>query len=68
MKSTFSIIIIVCICVFGFAQKQYHVFPENHGITPGKPSGDGSLQNPWDLQSALNKKEIIKACNRVQMP
>lgn len=42
-----------------FAQKEYHVFPIDHKITPGKPTGNGSLQNPWDLQTAFNQKNDV---------
>lgn len=37
------------------AQQEYHVFPENHKETPGKETGDGTLNNPWDLQTALGQ-------------
>ncbi len=47
-------------CCLG--QSIYHVFPTNHQSTPGKHTGDGSLNSPWDLQTALsNKHNTIKA-------
>ncbi|MCK7591513.1 right-handed parallel beta-helix repeat-containing protein [Subsaxibacter sp. CAU 1640] len=40
--------------VWSFAQNEFHV------TTNGKPSGNGTLQNPWDLQTALSQKpEVI---------
>ena len=41
------------------AQQEFHVFPVDHKDTPGRAIGDGSLQNPWDLQTALNLKPDI---------
>jgi hypothetical protein len=41
------------------AQKEFHVFPENHKITPGTITGNGSLQNPWNLQTALQQKSNV---------
>lgn len=37
------------------AQNEFHVFPENDKKTPGTSLGNGSLQKPWDLQTALNQ-------------
>lgn len=39
-----------------FSQQEYHVFPSDHGSSPGETSGDGSLNKPWDLQTALNQQ------------
>lgn len=36
------------------AQNEFHVFPKD-AKTPGTATGNGSLQNPWDLQTALNQ-------------
>ena len=41
------------------AQNEFHVFPDDHKKTPGKPTGNGSLQNPWDLQTALNQNSKV---------
>jgi len=41
------------------AQNQFHVFPENHPLTPGLSTGNGSLQFPWDLQTALKLPNTI---------
>lgn len=47
---------------FGYlmtAQQEFHVFPINDAQSPGNASGDGTLANPWDLQTALNQKPNI---------
>lgn len=38
-----------------FAQKEFHVFPIDSKSIKGSPQGDGSLNNPWDLQTALSQ-------------
>jgi parallel beta-helix repeat protein len=38
---------------FCFGQQEFHVFPIDGEITKGTSEGDGSIQNPWDLQTAL---------------
>ncbi len=35
------------------AQQEFHVFPN------GQPTGNGSLQEPWDLQTALSQKPEV---------
>jgi len=42
-----------------FGQKEFHVFPENDKMNPGKPTGNGSLSSPWDLQTALNQNNNV---------
>jgi len=43
------------------AQKEYHVFPVDGKTIKGSPEGDGSLNSPWDLQTALlQSKERVK--------
>ena len=37
------------------AQLEFHVFPKSHKFNPGTASGNGSITNPWDLQSALSQ-------------
>ncbi len=37
------------------AQQEFHVFPINNTISPGDKTGNGSLQHPWDLQTALSQ-------------
>ncbi|SDB48082.1 hypothetical protein SAMN03097699_1607 [Flavobacteriaceae bacterium MAR_2010_188] len=55
MKATISLFIILLCSIFGFTQQEFHVTSE------GKSSGDGSIKNPWDLQTALQQKpEKIK--------
>jgi len=54
MKS-FCLIILIFFCFVLNAQEEFHVFPENHKKTPGTNTGNGSLQNPWNLQTALNQ-------------
>ncbi len=39
------------------AQQEFHVFPSNHETNPSLENGIGSLNNPWDLQTALNQKQ-----------
>ncbi|WP_250433980.1 right-handed parallel beta-helix repeat-containing protein [Hanstruepera flava] len=56
MKQFLLTFILGFICFYGFAQKSYHVFPKESKSNVGSPLGDGSLQNPWDLQTALNQK------------
>jgi len=46
-------------CLFSFAQQEFHVFPKQNNVTPGTVSGNGSLQHPWDLQTALNQKTDV---------
>ncbi len=44
------------------AQKEFHVFPKDDINSPGSKTGDGSLENPWDLQTALSKKtDVVKS-------
>lgn len=42
-----------------FAQQEFHIFFENHKTTPGTSDGDGSIQNPWDLQTALSQPSNV---------
>jgi len=55
MKALYSQLLIALIPVFLMSQEAYHVFPEDHKQTPGSTSGDGSVQYPWNLQTALNQ-------------
>ncbi|WP_104734469.1 right-handed parallel beta-helix repeat-containing protein [Hanstruepera ponticola] len=49
-----------CFIVFQLqAQKAFHVFPKDHPTIKGSKLGDGSLKNPWDLQTALNQKSEV---------
>lgn len=55
MKKVCLFILLFFILLFGYSQKEYHVFPETHSITPGKPTGNGIINRPWDLQTALSQ-------------
>jgi hypothetical protein len=37
------------------AQSEFHVFPVDGKNQQGSSTGDGSLKNPWDLQTALSQ-------------
>ena len=41
------------------AQQEFHVFPLDHIQTPGTNLGNGSLEQPWDLQTALSQKKDV---------
>jgi len=58
MKS-FYLIIFLIFCIVLNAQQEYHVFPEDHKKKPGTSIGNGSLQNPWNLQTALNQSNSV---------
>lgn len=50
MKNIYLLLFgLLCVSIVN-AQREFHVFPN------GKPSGDGSVSNPWDLQTALSQK------------
>ena len=59
MKKISFILLLLCPLVFTYTQNQFHVFPENHPLTPGLSTGNGSLQYPWDLQTALKRPNNI---------
>ena len=54
MRKLISFLVIV-ISAFSFAQQEFHVFPVNGNSIKGTPQGDGTLKNPWDLQTALSQ-------------
>ena len=54
MKFIFSILTLV-LSLMSFAQNEYHVFPIDSKSIKGSPNGDGSLNRPWDLQTALSQ-------------
>lgn len=39
----------------GLAQQEFHVFPVKGESKKGSPDGNGSLDRPWDLQTALSQ-------------
>lgn len=47
------------LCNLGFAQKEFHVSPNEDKANPGTETGNGSIQQPWDLQTALSQKSDI---------
>ena len=56
--STMKTVYLILLTFLNFAvsaQNEFHVFPENDKKTPGTSFGNGSLQNPWDLQTAFNQ-------------
>ncbi|WP_452227941.1 hypothetical protein [Lacinutrix sp. MEBiC02404] len=59
MKKICLTILSVLFVVLSFAQQEFHVFPKNHKTNPGISTGNGSLQNPWDLQTALTQSNKI---------
>ncbi|WCO00825.1 right-handed parallel beta-helix repeat-containing protein [Psychroserpens ponticola] len=52
---------IVCLCMYivSYGQEEFHVFPKDHNETPGTQNGTGTINNPWDLQTALSQKPDI---------
>ncbi|MDT0559237.1 hypothetical protein RM697_11285 [Ichthyenterobacterium sp. W332] len=59
MKLPIYYIILLCFSVNLLAQNEYHVFPVDDLSNPGTLNGNGTIENPWDLQSALNHKEDV---------
>ncbi|WP_452226331.1 hypothetical protein [Lacinutrix cladophorae] len=58
MNKIYLTLLSVLIVAVGYAQQEFHVFPVDHKTSPGTATGNGTLQNPWDLQTAL--KQSIK--------
>lgn len=62
MKHFFTFIISIGIYASIFAQDQFHVFPKDHSETPGTENGTGSLDHPWDLQTAFSQSpEVVNS-------
>lgn len=53
MKQLLLNICVCLMCSITQAQKEFHVFPN------AKATGSGSLQTPWDLQTALSQKPEV---------
>lgn len=53
MKQFFQNFIIFAFCASIQAQQEFHVFPN------AKATGNGSLQQPWDLHTALSQKPEV---------
>ena len=59
MKQFYLIILTLLSSFIPQAQKEFHVFPVNDARNSGSKLGNGSLQNPWDLQTALSQPSKI---------
>ncbi|TXG34551.1 right-handed parallel beta-helix repeat-containing protein [Seonamhaeicola maritimus] len=59
MKQFLLNIVVFFLCFQVMSQSQFHVFPKNDKVNPGTPYGNGSIEKPWDLQTALNQKNNI---------
>lgn len=55
MKSVFLLILLFLSVETISSQQEFHVYPNNHKTNPGKASGNGTIFNPWDLQTALSQ-------------
>lgn len=56
MKYLLILLFSIGISFVGKAQEEFHVFPKNHNETPGTENGTGSIDQPWDLQTALSQQ------------
>ena len=54
MKYIISFLFFFSVVILGFSQQEFHV------TTNGNSSGNGSLEKPWDLQTALNHPQSVK--------
>ena len=54
MRQSITYILLFFVAI-SFAQKEFHVFPKDGNHIKGSPNGDGSFNNPWDLQTALSQ-------------
>ncbi|GAA4270671.1 hypothetical protein [Hyunsoonleella aestuarii] len=59
MKHLYIFIAITFFQLQLLAQKEFHVFPKDDKNNPGKSIGTGSLENPWDLQTALSQNPQV---------
>ena len=59
MKRLLSNILLLFVPLFLWSQNEFHVFPKDHTKTPGTTTGSGSLDQPWDLQTAFNQPSDI---------
>ncbi len=61
MRLFWTYILILVTPTLLWSQREFHVFPKDDHKTPGTAIGNGSLQYPWDLQTALSQSsEVIK--------
>lgn len=62
MKHIFTFILSIGLSTVIYAQQEFHVFPKTHSETPGKNDGTGSIDTPWDLQTALSQTpEVVNS-------
>ncbi|MEO1033886.1 MAG: hypothetical protein AAFX55_21065 [Bacteroidota bacterium] len=54
MKYLNGLLIFLCATI-SMAQNEFHVFPIDGNSIKGSPNGDGSIDRPWDLQTALSQ-------------
>jgi hypothetical protein len=59
MKQHNFYIIFCFVGLFLNAQQEFHVFPKDNAMTRGSEQGNGSIENPWDLQTALSQKSDV---------
>ena len=59
MKQLLTFIFSISISAISFAQQDFHVFPKDHSKTPGTSNGIGSMNKPWDLQTALSQSSNV---------
>ncbi|BAO76642.1 right-handed parallel beta-helix repeat-containing protein [Winogradskyella sp. PG-2] len=48
-------LLILLFSMISFSQNEFHVFPNDGNIVQGTKTGDGSIDKPWDLQTALSQ-------------
>jgi len=59
MKHNSIYLILSFLSFFLNAQEEFHVFPKDHKTTPGSEIGTGSIDDPWDLKTALLQKSSV---------
>lgn len=53
MKKVSLIVVFYLLCLSSYAQQEFHV------STKGRATGTGTIENPWDLQTALSQKPDV---------
>jgi len=59
MKNIYLFIFLFFVVLIGYSQREYHVFPGTDTSNPGRSTGNGTLNQPWDLQTALSQTTEI---------
>ena len=59
MKSFLYIILFLSFSLGLQAQSEFHVFPKQGNPVSGSATGNGSLEQPWDLQTALSQPSTV---------